>query len=179
MSYRQPTDLPQVPATWQDWPLKNRVLAACKRTDMPVWARLAAVAITLVEQPGKIPVGNCCGIMSQGYKKPWGWRVAQWQRVEPVGYAMLKEGQGGLVAPFLAFAKVEDSLNFLIDRCVSKGVYDGATYAEKWVGLTPGATAFASSALAFDNRFDRVLDELVVRYAREDERTKADEAEHG
>ena len=89
MSYKIPIDLPKVPATWQDCPIEARLRAAMLREDAPVWARLSAVAITMNEQPGKIPVGNCCGLMCQGETRPWGWKAEHWTRVEPMGYALL------------------------------------------------------------------------------------------
>lgn len=159
MAYKTPVDIPQLPAAWTDWPLADRVTAAAK-LPVPYWARLAAVAITLNEQPGKIPNGNCCGLMSFGTKMPWGWREKQWANVKPTGYALLKEGQTGLLAPFLAFASPADSLRFLAERCEARGIYDGKTYARLWVGQNP---VVPETAAAFDRCVDKVLAELWRR----------------
>ena len=158
MSYAIPTDIPQVVVTWLEWPLAERLRAAFLRDDAPVWSRLAAVAISLNEQPGKIPNGNCCGIMSQGRTMPWGWREKHWQRVKPVGYALIREGQGGLLAPFLAFAQPADSLSFLIDRVWTRRIWTGEDYAAEWVSINvPASDGFKSAAAAYERAYDKAV----------------------
>jgi hypothetical protein len=157
MAYKIPADLPQVVVAWQDWPLVERVRAALHRIDVPVWAKLAAVAITANEQPGKVPVGNTCGLMCQGLTCPWGWREKHWLAVRPVGYALIREGQTGLSAPFLAFAKPEDSLAFLTDRVVARGICDGASYAAQWVGVDAGTKTFTDAVAGYARAHDKVL----------------------
>lgn len=167
MAYREPTDRPQVPPAWSPWPLADRLRAAFVYDAAPAWARHAAVAITMVEQPGKIPNGNCCGLMSQGPRKPWGWRLAQWtDNTMPTGYALIREGLTGLAAPFLAFDNPAKSLAFLIDRCVARGIFDGDTYARLWVGVKATDKQYADSVAAYTRQHDRVHAELWALAAK-------------
>lgn len=158
MAYKEPKDLPKVPVKWTDWSLKDRILAA-KNYDAPERAKRVAVAISLIEQPTKIPCNNCAGIMAQGETKPWGWRCG-WKTL-PVGYAMIKEGQTGKVAPFLAFAKPQDSLSFLIDRVVERKIETGEEYARRWVGETDNAKIKATAKL-FDWAYRTILNQWVT-----------------
>lgn len=170
MAYKIPSDIPLVPATWQDWPVEARLRAAMLREDAPVWARLSAVAISMNEQPGKIPVGNCCGLMAQGDgTMPWGWKVEHWAKAKPIGYALLNEGQGIKGAPFLAFAKPEDSLSFLIDRCVSRQIDSGERYAVKWVGtIYVNDRVYINAVAGFNHAHDKVVAALWQMAARLD-----------
>lgn len=158
MAYVEPKDLIQLKPRWQPWPLSERVEAALQVTGFPTNVRQSALAITLVEQPGKIPNGNCCGIMSQGAYKPWGWTK---QVMAPVGYVMLKEGQTGKMSPFLAFSSPAESLWVLIERVCPRRILSGNAYASYkhtiagnqylgWVGLDPRDPKFGRSAKAFD-----------------------------
>ncbi len=167
MAYCIPTDLPKLAPSWQPWPIEARIRAAMARADVQVWASLAAVTISMVEQPGDVPVGNCCGIMSQGDEEPWGWHSG-W-KVKPIGYALLNEWQGIKGAPFLAFAKVEDSLNFVIDRCQKRGINSGRIYAAAWVGLTreDNPSHFDGVAAAYEVRHDAVIAALWRMAAEE------------
>jgi len=158
MSYVIPADLPQVPLTWQDWPLAARV-EALPKDQRPAAAKLAAVAITLHEQPGRIPVSNCCGLMSWGRQFPWGWRRSQWL-IRPVGYALIREGQTGIYAPFLAFTVPADSLAFLLGRVAGWSSPTAHNYAVKWVGAEPGTAGYRSAVAGFE-RWLRKVQEYV------------------
>ena len=160
MSYAIPKDLPLVSATWEDWPLPERIRATLYRIDAPVWAKLSAVAIAMIEQPGKVPCGNCCGIMAQGNGEfPWGWKADTW-KIRPIGYVLLNEGQGIKGAPFLAFARVDDSLSFLIDRCYGRKIRTGDEYASEWVGMDATNIRFEPTVKAYEAVYDRVIDGL-------------------
>ena len=157
MAYRIPTDLPLIAATAQDWPAVARIRAAMAiRPNTSVRAKLAAVAITLNEQPGRVWAGNCCGIMCQGVTFPWGWRDIEWHP-RPVGYVLLREGATGERAPFLAFAKVEDSLAFLIDRVTARSMYGPDNYALSWVGARPGTKTYAGAVSGFTAAYDKAV----------------------
>jgi hypothetical protein len=157
MAYRIPIDLPLVDTQWQDWPISARLLtAAAIRPAASIRTKLAAVAITLNEQPGKTPVNNCCGLMCQDDKYPWGWSGAGWGIDHPVGYALIREGATGKEAPFLAFAKVEDSLGFLIDRVTAREMFTADVYATRWVGVTPGSKAHREAVDGFNVAYTRV-----------------------
>ena len=164
MAYKIPTDLPQVPVTSIDrWPVEDRIKAAMTLEPAPVWAKLAAVAVSLNEQPGRIYVGNCCGIMCQALTEPWGFRHKHFEGCRPIGYALLREGQTHVMAPFLAFAHVEDSLTFLLRRCQSATmpVYNGRTYAVNWVGINDVTSAGAKSAVAaYERTYDKAVGAL-------------------
>ena len=168
MSYRIPTDLPLVQAAVQDWPVEDRIRAAMAiREPAPIRAKLAAVAITLNEQPGKVYAGNCCGIMCQGVAFPWGWQGIEWQP-RPIGYALLREGATGEGAPFLAFAKVEDSLGFLIDRVTSRSLYQADSYALSWVGARPGTKTYSEAVKGYTYAYDKAvaaLWQMAAKYA--------------
>lgn len=159
MSYAVPNDLPLVDIEWWDWTLAERIKAAIHRIDVPGWARLSAVAITMVEQPRQIPVGNCAGIMPFRRAFPWGWSAKTW-KIRPVGYAMIREGMTGKKAPFLAFEKPGDSLSFLIDRCCGRKIRTGDEYAAKWVGLKPTDAAFAGVVKNYTAVYDKVATEM-------------------
>ena len=126
------------------------------RPEAPIRAKLAAVAITLNEQPGKVYAKNCCGIMCQGLTLPWGWRGIEWNP-RPVGYALLREGATGDKAPFLAFARVEDSLGFLVDRVTARSMYGPDNYALSWVGARPGTKTYAGAVSGFTAAYDKVV----------------------
>ena len=168
MAYRIPTDLPLVAATVQDWPAEARLRAAmAARPQAPIRAKIAAVAITLNEQPGKVYAGNCCGIMCQGLTYPWGWRDIEWNP-RPVGYALLREGATGDKAPFLAFARVEDSLGFLIDRVTSRSLYQADNYALSWVGARLGTKTYSEAVNGYTYAYDKAvvaLWQMAAKYA--------------
>lgn len=130
-----PTDLPEVARTWTDWPLPERARAAKSISGCADIERQSAVAITLNEQPGKIPVNNCCGIMCQGAARPWGWTDSAWAGCTPVGYALIREGAGGKLGVFLAFKSATDSLAFLVRKVHDRGVVTAEAYADKWVAV--------------------------------------------
>jgi len=169
MAYRVPIDLLQKSAVRAGWPLAERIKAAVKvRPGAPPWAKLAAVAITLNEQPREIWNGNCCGIMSQGTVRPWGWRDKHWTSdTTPNGYVLLKEGATGKFAPFLAFPEPDYSLAFLIDRCVARRIRDGESYARLWVGEKEHEEVIASLAGDFDRAYDRAVGALWDLVARQ------------
>jgi hypothetical protein len=89
------------------------------------------VAITLNEQPGKIPVNNPCGLMCWGEEDPWGWKF--WPDSPPVGYALIQEGEGGMMGVFLAFADVKDALARLLARIQARDIATPEDYAQYWV----------------------------------------------
>lgn len=165
MPYKEPTDIPRLPLVWEAWPLAERITAAGEYLKAnPVilpWAGLAAVAVTMLEQPGKIVCNNVAGIMSQGETEPWGWRASVWQHHRPVGYCLAKEGldPDGGGKPFLAFASTVDSLGFLIDRCWARGIYDGPSYAGSWFGAEPHSPAWDRAARDFHEVHARVKKE--------------------
>ena len=160
MAYRIPTDLPLVKATSQDWPDVARIIAAQRaRPAASVTAKLASVTITLNEQPGKVYAGNCCGIMCQGVLNPWGWKGVEWSP-RPIGYALIHEGATGKDAPFLAFAKVEDSLGFLIDRVIARSMYGPDSYALSWVGANLSTKTYADAVRGFELNYDKAVSAL-------------------
>lgn len=166
MAYRIPTDLPLVKATVQDWPAEERIRAAMAiRETTPIRAKLAAVAITLNEQPGKVYAGNCCGIMCQGVAFPWGWRGIEWNP-RPIGCALLREGATGESAPFLAFARVEHSLGFLIDRVTSRSLYQADSYALSWVGARPGTKSYVEAVKGYVAAYDKAVAALWATAAK-------------
>lgn len=135
MSYVIPQDLKKLPPVWQNWGLKDRIKMMRELPDYPIDIKFFATIITLVEQPNKVPNGNCCGVMCQGSKKPWGWNPVYWERVEPTGCVLLKEGMTGKLAPFLAFAKIEDSFRFLCEVVLRRQINSPREYCIQWVGM--------------------------------------------
>jgi len=138
--YKIPKDLPELAVKWQDWTLSQRVELMKKLMDVEPENRFFATIITMVEQPGKIPNGNCCGLMCQGEKYPWGWNSFYWTIRKPIGFVLVKEGMSGKKAPFLAFADVGDSYRILCEVIKRRAIYDAGRYCTAWVGLnTPRA----------------------------------------
>jgi len=135
MPYKIPKDLPQVPARWQEWTLDERIEAMRAVEGIPYDSRIAACIISLVEQPLRVPNGNCCGVMGQGEKYPWGWNQLYWQNVKPEGYVLLKERQTGRFAPFLSFRSVMDSFLFLCQVVQRREILSPQDYCKRWVGL--------------------------------------------
>lgn len=131
-------DLPRVPTTWQTWSVADRIRAA-RSLPATDWQRKCAVAITLNEQPRKIPVGNCCGLMCWAARAPWGW--GGWAGYPPHGYALIREGSGGMIGVFLAFRTPADSLRRLLSAVRSRGISDGETYWREWVCVKSQRTA--------------------------------------
>jgi hypothetical protein len=129
----RPKDLPELTQKWTTWPLAKRVedvLTIAGHTELQMQS---AVAITRNEQPGRIPVNNCCGLMCQGKTSPWGWKNDPWAGCAPCGYSMIQEGAGGLLGVFLAFNRVTDSLAFLLRVVRRRGITTAEAYADKWV----------------------------------------------
>jgi|GEM_PF-3663853 len=162
MSYKAPTDLPQkVKDIWTPFPLDARIRCAIEDVRAyPLWAKQAAVAITLIEQPGKVPVNNPAGIMAFAPTDGWGWSKAAWVRaaVRPTCWANLTEGLSGKLAPFLGFASVKDSMQFICQQCYEDGGdhYDGEAYALHWFGIAPGHAMWESSVALFDRTLAQV-----------------------
>jgi hypothetical protein len=145
----EPTDLPKKTVTWSQWPLADRITAARSIPGYTTEELQSAVAITLNEQSGNIPVNNCCGLMCLGKSRPWAWTDV-WENHPPTGYALINEGQTGLVGVFFAFDNAADSLLFLVKKVRSRGLTTPEVYADKWVGggaQTAGAIAGFKSAL--------------------------------
>lgn len=167
MPYKEPVDLKKVPVQWTDWSLDQRIEAAknydaLEEKPAPEKAKRVAVAISMVEQPNKIPCNNCAGIMSLGETHPWGWSCG-WRR-PPCGYAMIKEGQTGNLAPFLAFDKPQDSLYFVIDRVVARNIETGVDYVGRWVGIKDVNNPKAREIIAeFEQVYAKVIDAWVLQ----------------
>lgn len=154
--YQIPTDLPLLPITWATWSLADRMTVA-RTIHVPkatTLHRQSAVAISMHEQPGKIPVGNCCGLMCQGRNHPWGWSCG-WT-IRPIGYALIREGLTGKAAPFLAFVNPADSLLFLLERVVSRNLTSGQKYAAHWFGGVAGTPSFSKAVSGFETWLRRV-----------------------
>ena len=145
-----PTDLPEKPLGRSQWSLADRIAAAKSISGYTDEERQSAVAITINEQPGRIPVNNCCGLMCQGPNRPWGWADV-WEDRPPNGYALTTEGQTGKTGVFFAFETATDSLLFLLKKVRSRGITTADVYAEKWVGggaQTAGAIAGFNASLS-------------------------------
>ena len=157
--YRTPKDLPQVAIRRENWSLADRIEVAAQNDSRLVQfsplARFCAVAISMVEQPGEIYNGNCCGIMCQGESFPWGWHKDTWEKVKPVGYVLLKEGLTGKTAPFLAFETVLDSFYILCQKVERREIYSGEAYCTRWVGLS---TPDKRTIQAFENACNKILE---------------------
>ena len=142
-----PRDLSSV--EWVDWPLPERITAARalgETAGFSTQTQQCAVAVTMIEQPGKIPCGNAIGMMPFGKKEPWGWRAKTWANVKPVGYALIREGAGGKMGVFFAFHRKELSLELMMEIVKRRRMYTGAVYAERWVATED----IAGPAATFD-----------------------------
>jgi len=171
MPYRVPQDLPKVPASWQAFPLDERIRCVLRNVRAyPLWSRQAAVAITLIEQPRTVPVNNPAGVMCQGLAfEPvtgstsggWGWGRGAWDRagVKPSGYALLREGLTGEHPPFLAFAAMDDSMRFVVQQCFEDGggKYDGDDYCQFWFGIASSNAMYKSSRALFNTKLAAVV----------------------
>jgi len=130
-----PRDLNSV--EWEEWPLPERITAARElgeKVGFTEQTQQCAVAVTLIEQPGKIPCGNAIGMMPWGARKPWGWRAKTWTNVQPTGYAMIREGAGGRLGAFFKFGSKAESLHLVMELVKRRRMFTGAAYAEKWGG---------------------------------------------
>ncbi len=129
----RPKDLPEKPLDWGQWSLADRIAAAQGISGYTRLELQVAVAITHNEQPGRVPVNNCCGFMCWGTARPWGWKPDLWGSRPPVGYAFATEGQTDNIGVFLAFKDVKDSLYFLAQKVRSRSINSAEAYADKWV----------------------------------------------
>lgn len=149
---KKPSDLPEVSTSWTDWTLTDRIHIAKSIPGYSIEELQSAVAITLNEQPNKIPVNNCCGLMCWGTAMPWGWKSELWQNCQPNGYALIQEGSGGMLGVFLAFGSVKDSLTFLLKVVHSRGITSAEVYADKWVAVPKLRESSIAGFTTFLNR---------------------------
>ena len=162
MAYNIPKDLNPVPTVWRPLPLAERIrIVVAEVKAYPLWAKQAAVAVSIIEQPTRVPVHNVGGVMCQGTVCGWGWGVTAWTDagVMPSGYALIKEGLTGKPAPFLAFASDKDSLQFLCQQVYEDGEnhYDGEAYCLHWYGIAPDNAMWDSSRHLFDTILDKTV----------------------
>lgn len=158
MKYQIPEDLKPIAPFWTSFPLEERIRTAKNIRGYPDEIKKMAVAMTLNEQPDKIPVNNVAGIMCWGKKEPWGWRVLL--EVNPpisvVGYSLIKEGMTGVKAPFLVFASIEDSLRFVMEVCKKRRIKTPEDYAVFWAGLTIGSNVWKDAVAGCRAQLERV-----------------------
>ncbi|WP_347246125.1 hypothetical protein [Thermogutta sp.] len=158
MRYKNPTDIPRLQIQWENVPLEDRLnkWAEYSRKYPGVehidW--IVAVAISEVEQPGKIPSGNAVGLMPFAPAFPYGWKADVWV-VRPHGWTLLREGQTGQTVPFLAFPHWADSIRVCAEIVKRRSIRTGEGYARRWVGLKlPGQVARTA------REFDEVLQKI-------------------
>ncbi|MEO0077699.1 MAG: peptidoglycan-binding domain-containing protein [candidate division WOR-3 bacterium] len=149
----RPRDLPERPVVWSPWPIEDRIAAAQRLSGFTPRELQVAVAITLNEQPRRIPCNNCCGFMCWGATRPWGWKPDVWEDRPPNGYALAPEGQAGKTGVFLAFRNVTDSLFFLAQKVRSRRITSAEAYADRWVA---DPVQRAGAIAGFNYAFGRV-----------------------
>jgi len=140
-----PRDLSSV--KWEKWLLAERITTAKEIGEVAgfgVNVQQCAVAVTMLEQPGKIPNGNAIGMMPFGKTEPWGWKAKTWTTVKPTGYALIREGAGGKMGVFFKFGCRRESLHLMMELVKRRRMFSGAVYAQKWGGGLAAKTMTAA-----------------------------------
>lgn len=147
-----PTDLDREETSFKLYTLEDRI-AICKRLTsiFDVDTLIRAIAITMWEQPKKVPNNNPSGWISFGRTFPWGWAARNFVAM-PSGYNIITESQGGAAACNLSWASLEDHFKCLAAVTKNKGINTGADYVRSWIGTGPNS----ATARAFDDNVAKI-----------------------
>src|SRR5574343_490957 len=161
-----PTDLEKRDTVWTHEVVgpKQRVIAA-KLAGLIAPYGPVAVAISMIEQPGKVANENAVGLMPWKREFPWGWRIANWNDVRPDHYWTCGEGQSDKIGVFFGFPRLADSLKFCANIARDREIVDGESYCRLWVGQkkpNKGTVKSFNEVLEKINRLWAYLDSTLV-----------------